>query len=76
MLYLKIKEFQLRRFKLGHYKRVGRKGTFSDDEDVVRKCWRCGHQIPTGSICLICSSVNKVECVYTRKENTDKTEDC
>jgi hypothetical protein len=30
------------------------------NDNEAKKCWRCGFQIPSGSICPICGAVNKV----------------
>jgi hypothetical protein len=40
-------------------------------EDNVKDCWRCGHPIPTGSVCVICGNVNKSAHVPTRRETRD-----
>ena len=37
----------------------------SDDED--KECWRCGHHISTGSVCLVCGAVNKSIGVYGQR---------
>lgn len=44
--------------------------TFSNDD--ATKCWRCGYEIPTGSLCLICGTVNKSA---RRKVNSDGDSD-
>jgi len=39
--------------------------------EYVKYCWRCGHQIPTGSVCVICGTVNKYPHVPTQRETPD-----
>lgn len=39
------------------------------DEDGGAVCWRCGHQVGTSTVCVVCGAVQKSRlCLWTERQ--------